>query len=110
MPTVGLAQKAVALEACRVLHKAHEIDDHFMPIGKEMMKYANELYTWPNEKSGIPGRPGTTKRRQTYYKEVCVFDVFPEVFTLGSVQRDCDSNGWNSQLKMISYAAGFMNN
>lgn len=73
MPTVLLAQKAVALEACRVLHEAREIDDHFMPIGKEMMKYANELYMWPDEKSSVSGRPGTTKRRQTYYKEVCAY-------------------------------------
>ncbi|XP_039260610.2 endoribonuclease Dicer-like [Styela clava] len=70
MSSVLLAQKAVALEACKVLHKAGELDDHFMPIGKEMVKYAEELDPWPEEKSSVLGRPGTTKRRQTYEKEV----------------------------------------
>lgn len=80
MPTALLAQKAAALEACRVLHRAREIDDHFMPVGKEMVKYAAELRTWPDEKAGVPGRPGTTKRRQTYKKEVGWVGIFCSVY------------------------------
>lgn len=41
-----------------------------MISGKELVKYAEELDPWPDEKSKVAGRPGTTKRRQTYEKEV----------------------------------------
>lgn len=102
MPNLQIAQKAVAMEACKLLHQSGELDDHFMPIsmyvcvylcsvfniyqltyyivstyfkkilfsGKETIKYAEELDPWPPEKFRTTGRPGTTKRRQTYEKEV----------------------------------------
>ena len=34
MPTVKLAQQAVAVEACEELHLCGELDDNLMPIGK----------------------------------------------------------------------------
>ncbi|CAK8683082.1 unnamed protein product [Clavelina lepadiformis] len=70
MPTVLLAQRAVAVETCKLLHESGELDDNLMPIGKETVKYAEELDPWKAESTTVPGRPGSTKRRQTYDKEV----------------------------------------
>ncbi|XP_052748392.1 endoribonuclease Dcr-1 isoform X2 [Galleria mellonella] len=73
MPTRVLARRMVALQACRILHKSGELDNQLMPIGKENFK-ATELESTvgclngdtndPNDAA----RPGTTKRRQYYYK------------------------------------------
>ncbi|CAH1642717.1 unnamed protein product [Spodoptera littoralis] len=76
MPTKVLARRMVALQACRILHKSGELDNQLMPIGKENFR-AVELegvnnigaYTG-NEPADAhdSARPGTTKRRQYYYK------------------------------------------
>ncbi|KAL0858364.1 hypothetical protein ABMA27_012247, partial [Loxostege sticticalis] len=71
MPTRVLARRMVALQACRILHKSGELDNQLMPIGKENFKAA-ELET-PNPLLGDSAdsgdaRPGTTKRRQYYFK------------------------------------------
>ena len=42
----------------------------FAHTGKETVKYAEELYPWKPEQSTVLGRPGSTKRRQTYNKDV----------------------------------------
>ncbi|XP_063631222.1 endoribonuclease Dcr-1-like [Cydia splendana] len=63
MPTRVLARRMAALQACRILHKSGELDDHLMPIGKENFK-AGELEACAE----ADARPGTTKRRQYYYK------------------------------------------
>ncbi|XP_046976248.1 endoribonuclease Dcr-1-like isoform X1 [Vanessa cardui] len=70
MPTRVLARRMVALQACRILHKSGELDDQLMPIGKENFKSAefdNTVVTDTSEASDC-ARPGTTKRRQYYYK------------------------------------------
>ncbi|CAH2065033.1 unnamed protein product, partial [Iphiclides podalirius] len=80
MPTRVLARRMVALQACRILHKSGELDNQLMPIGKENFKAA-ELDTvgGVGGSGGVGGgidagdagdsaRPGTTKRRQYYYK------------------------------------------
>ncbi|XP_078491910.1 endoribonuclease Dicer [Ciona intestinalis] len=69
IPTLQLAQQAVAMETCKVLYEAGELDDNLMPIGKETVKYAEELDPWKREVSSITGRPGSTKKRQTYNKD-----------------------------------------
>nr|XP_009860329.1 endoribonuclease Dicer [Ciona intestinalis] len=69
MPTLQLAQQAVAMETCKVLYEAGELDENLMPIGKETVKYAEELDPWKREVSSITGRPGSTKKRQTYNKD-----------------------------------------
>ncbi|XP_063545206.1 endoribonuclease Dcr-1 [Cydia strobilella] len=63
MPTRVLARRMAALQACRILHKSGELDEHLMPIGKENFK-AGELEACAE----ADARPGTTKRRQYYYK------------------------------------------
>ncbi|XP_048002466.1 endoribonuclease Dcr-1 [Leguminivora glycinivorella] len=63
MPTRVLARRMAALQACRILHKSGELDDNLMPIGKENFK-AGELEACAE----ADARPGTTKRRQYYYK------------------------------------------
>ncbi|XP_022665652.1 endoribonuclease Dicer-like isoform X2 [Varroa destructor] len=72
MSSPVLAKQAVALKAVEMLHKAKDIDDHLAPLGKDSLKAQLEDQVAPlNEivPQGAP-RPGTTKRRQYYYKEV----------------------------------------
>lgn len=86
MPTRVLARRIVALEACRVLHTTNELDDQLQPIGKEGFKAletAVEEEPDSEDVECIPAgpwdtlepRPGTTKRRQYYYKRVCTFFI-----------------------------------
>lgn len=44
MPTIELAKRAAALETCRVLHEAKEIDDYMVPVGKDGLR------TWVRNK------------------------------------------------------------
>ncbi|OQR80281.1 endoribonuclease Dicer-like [Tropilaelaps mercedesae] len=67
-----LAKQVAALKAVEMLHKAGDIDDHLSPLGKDSLKAQLEDQVTPiNEivAQGAP-RPGTTKRRQYYYKEI----------------------------------------
>nr|XP_053644192.1 endoribonuclease Dicer-like [Cherax quadricarinatus] len=69
---VSLAKMAAALECCRSLHQIGELDDQLQPVGKESMKLDDHLCAPPADDQvpeGMP-RPGTTKRRQYYYKKV----------------------------------------
>ncbi|KAG7269208.1 hypothetical protein CRUP_013210 [Coryphaenoides rupestris] len=68
MSCARLAEKAVALLCCEKLHKIGELDDHLMPVGKETVKYEEELDLHDEEETSVPGRPGSTKRRQCYPK------------------------------------------
>ena len=74
MPTKALAKRSVALEACRSLHQLKELDDNFLPIGKENLQLEEEEdYNADLEEETVAEnqpRPGTTKRRQYYYKQV----------------------------------------
>lgn len=99
MNCARLAEKAVALLCCEKLHKIGkhglplkyygwcilglkstdawclflgELDDHLMPVGKETVKYEEELDLHDEEETNVPGRPGSTKRRQCYPKAVSV--------------------------------------
>uniref|UniRef100_H3AIE1 ribonuclease III n=3 Tax=Latimeria TaxID=7896 RepID=H3AIE1_LATCH len=74
-----LAEKAVALVCCEKLHKIGELDDHLMPVGKETVKYEEELDLHDEEETSVPGRPGSTKRRQCYPKAIpeCLCDSYP---------------------------------
>ncbi|KAK5856936.1 hypothetical protein PBY51_010214 [Eleginops maclovinus] len=73
-----LAEKAVALLCCEKLHKIGELDDHLMPVGKETVKYEEELDLHDEEETSVPGRPGSTKRRQCYPKAIpeCLRDSY----------------------------------
>lgn len=78
MATRILARRMAALIACRVLHRSGELDDALQPIGKESFRATEP--DWENfelEKcdedivfDNTEPRPGTTKRRQYYYKRV----------------------------------------
>uniref|UniRef100_A0A4W4G5G7 ribonuclease III n=1 Tax=Electrophorus electricus TaxID=8005 RepID=A0A4W4G5G7_ELEEL len=74
-----LAEKAVALLCCEKLHKIGELDDHLMPVGKETVKYEEELDLHDEEETNVPGRPGSTKRRQCYPKAIpeCLRGSYP---------------------------------
>lgn len=78
MNCARLAEKAVALLCCEKLHKIGELDDHLMPVGKETVKYEEELDLHDEEETSVPGRPGSTKRRQCYPKAipVCLRDSY----------------------------------
>ncbi|KAK6307495.1 hypothetical protein J4Q44_G00226430 [Coregonus suidteri] len=79
MNCARLAEKAVALLCCEKLHKKGELDDHLMPVGKETVKYEEELDLHDEEETSVPGRPGSTKRRQCYPKAIpeCLRDSYP---------------------------------
>ncbi|KAJ7990868.1 hypothetical protein DPEC_G00291370 [Dallia pectoralis] len=79
MKCARLAEKAVALLCCEKLHKKGELDDHLMPVGKETVKYEEELDLHDEEETSVPGRPGSTKRRQCYPKAIpeCLRDSYP---------------------------------
>ncbi|XP_011616905.1 endoribonuclease Dicer isoform X1 [Takifugu rubripes] len=78
MNCIRLAEKAVALLCCEKLHKIGELDDHLMPVGKETVKYEEELDLHDEEETSVPGRPGSTKRRQCYPKAIpeCLWDSY----------------------------------
>ncbi|XP_013119344.2 endoribonuclease Dcr-1 [Stomoxys calcitrans] len=78
MPTHVLARRMTALQACIALHKSGELDNNLQPIGKEGFRPIEE--DWENfdleeqdekivQENAEP-RPGTTKRRQYYYKRI----------------------------------------
>lgn len=90
VPNKILSQRLTALKTVRVLHAAMELDDNLMPIGKESFRLTSDeanggIVLAPEEieeasiswDSNEP-RPGTTKRRQYYYKRVniCFFFLF----------------------------------
>ncbi|XP_006903693.1 PREDICTED: LOW QUALITY PROTEIN: dicer 1, ribonuclease type III [Elephantulus edwardii] len=80
MNCVRLAERVVALICCEKLHKIGELDDHLMPVGKETVKYEEELDLHEEEETTVPGRPGSTKRRQCYPKAIpeCLRDSYPK--------------------------------
>lgn len=78
MPTRTLSRRVAALIACRILHKSGELDDNLQPIGKEGFRAIEpdwEVFELDKADEEISGdnsepRPGTTKRRQYYYKRI----------------------------------------
>lgn len=82
MPTRTLARRVAAFVACITLHKNCELDDNLQPIGKEGFKAIEEDWQFfeldkaDEELNGSNDlndpRPGTTKRRQYYYKKIAV--------------------------------------
>uniref|UniRef100_A0A8B9Z426 ribonuclease III n=1 Tax=Buteo japonicus TaxID=224669 RepID=A0A8B9Z426_9AVES len=80
MSCARLAERVVALICCERLHKIGELDDHLMPVGKETVKYEEELDLHDEEETSVPGRPGSTKRRQCYPKAIpeCLRDSYPK--------------------------------
>lgn len=78
MPSRTLARRMAALITCKVLHQSGELDDSLQPIGKEGFRASEP--DWDNfdlEKAdeeivneNSEPRPGTTRRRQYYYKKV----------------------------------------
>ncbi|XP_044014882.1 endoribonuclease Dicer [Aphidius gifuensis] len=76
MPNKAMSKRLAALKMCIKLHKENELDDNLLPIGKENFKARpedSEIPALPDEyivKSEFTeARPGTTKRRQYYYKK-----------------------------------------
>ena len=45
-----------------------ELDGHFLPVGKEMIRYEDDENEW--EETDGQARPGTTKRKQYYLKKI----------------------------------------
>lgn len=61
---------------CNLSQYLGELDDHLMPVGKETVKYEEELDLHDEEETSVPGRPGSTKRRQCYPKAVSIANVY----------------------------------
>ncbi|CAD6188634.1 unnamed protein product [Caenorhabditis auriculariae] len=72
MSTKKLAQMAVALEACRQLHRQGELDDNLLPKGRETIaKLMQEIDEEPDEYApGLSAKVGSAKRKQLYDKKV----------------------------------------
>lgn len=81
MPNKAMARRMAALQLCIDLHRKNEIDDNLLPIGKENFKAKPEdaeVPALPDESKVdfSEARPGTTKRRQYYYKKVLfIFNI-----------------------------------
>lgn len=84
MQTEPLARRMAALQTCKELHLCGELDDNLQPIGKEGFKaleadWENFELEAKDEKivqDNLEPRPGTTKRRQYYYKRVYKTKIF----------------------------------
>ncbi|EGK96757.1 AGAP002836-PB [Anopheles gambiae str. PEST] len=84
MPTETLARRLAAYMTCRMLHAAGELDNSFQPFGKEAFRaFEADWENFELEESDAKilsensdPRPGTTKRRQYYYKRIA--SVFNE--------------------------------
>lgn len=77
MPSRTLARRMAALIACKILHQSGELDDLLQPIGKEGFRASEPDWDVDLEKvdedivnDNLEPRPGTTRRRQYYYKKV----------------------------------------
>ncbi|XP_067618783.1 endoribonuclease Dcr-1 [Eurosta solidaginis] len=73
-----MARRMAAMQTCIELHKTGELDDNLQPIGKEGFRamepdWENFELEEEDEKIVLENsepRPGTTKRRQYYYKRI----------------------------------------
>lgn len=78
MPSRELARRFAALICCKVLHESGELDEYLQPIGKEAFRASEPEYNnfeLSKEDAEIiysdtEARPGTTRRRQYYFKRV----------------------------------------
>lgn len=83
-----LARRAAAFLTCVLLHRMQELDDTLQPIGKENFQATEEdwnVFTLDEvdeelTKENVEPRPGTTKRRQYYYKRVA--DAFTDCYPI----------------------------
>lgn len=90
MPNRAMARRMAALQMCIDLHRGNEIDDNLLPIGKENFKAKPEdaeVPALPDESRAdfSEARPGTTKRRQYYYKKV--FAISLKIFYCESLSE-----------------------
>lgn len=91
MPNRVLARRVAALQVCKLLHQIGELDDNLLPVGKESFRaFEEDWNNFPLEESdelltrnNLEPRPGTTKRRQYYYKKVA--DTLTDCRPLASV-------------------------
>ncbi|KAJ8936484.1 hypothetical protein NQ314_012348 [Rhamnusium bicolor] len=92
-----LARRAAAFMLCQLLHKTRELDDYLQPINKENFRATEE--DWNNFALDEPDdensevRPGTTKRRQYYYKKIAdalLISAFPIFTRSGEVSVDLE--------------------
>ncbi|KAL0276264.1 UNVERIFIED_CONTAM: hypothetical protein PYX00_003870 [Menopon gallinae] len=78
MPSTVLARRFAAFQCCQLLHFEGELDDSLQPITKESfwMREEEQLTSGSEDweemvpKDSNEPRPGTTKRRQYYYKRI----------------------------------------
>ncbi|KAK0417580.1 hypothetical protein QR680_013094 [Steinernema hermaphroditum] len=82
MPTKKLALMAVALEACRQLHKKQELNDNLLPAGKDAVATTFLFDDDPDEYvPNIALKAGSAKRKQLYDKKLArgLADTMPNI-------------------------------
>ena len=87
MPSQALARRAAAYAACVQLHNLGELDNMMLPLGKESVLPPPVVkIDWEEAL-----RPGTTKRRQYYYKRVstCLTKVEEEEEVAICLEKKC---------------------
>ncbi|KAL1493216.1 hypothetical protein ABEB36_011312 [Hypothenemus hampei] len=85
MPNALLSRRATAFIFCQYLHQVGELDDNLQPISKEnFMPFdedLNNIFVDEQFDEDSEVRPGTTKRRQYYYKKIAdaLLDCHPKI-------------------------------
>uniref|UniRef100_A0A158R4U7 RNA helicase n=1 Tax=Syphacia muris TaxID=451379 RepID=A0A158R4U7_9BILA len=80
LPTKKLAQMAVALETCKRLHEAKELDDNLLPVGKDTITL-NALDDDPDEYiPNMKAKVGSARRKQLYDRKMAkaLHNALPE--------------------------------
>ena len=66
----GGVKSTISMKSKQCLLVPGELDDHLLPVGKEMIKYEDEENEWEEHETQGHARPGTTKRKQYYVKKI----------------------------------------
>jgi endoribonuclease Dicer len=100
MPSQALARRAAAYSVCVALRQLGELDPMMLPLGKEsVLPPAPPRPDWAEEAV----RPGTTKRRQYYYKRVAECLTMDE--PMAAAQTDCQDGPVDDLIETLQTTA-----
>uniref|UniRef100_A0AAF5CWV1 Endoribonuclease Dicer n=1 Tax=Strongyloides stercoralis TaxID=6248 RepID=A0AAF5CWV1_STRER len=82
LPNTKLAQKAAAVEACKILHQIKELNDYLLPNGREKLKIIETKFDDYEDELDIKEViVGSAQRKQLYDKKssIYLYDILPLV-------------------------------